>query len=270
MKRIGIHSVPRSGSTWVGSIFDSHPNVNYKMQPLFSYAFKSALNEYSTKQEIDSFFKSLFLKQDDFLDQIIPKKKGLIPKFKKGISEILVYKEVRYHHILENLLERDTEIKIVGIVRNPLSVIASWIKAPREFREDLGWEIDNEWLEAPTKNLNRKEEYNGYRKWVEVSKLFLLLKEKFPKRFYLLNYDDLLVDTKKEVKDLFRFCGMSYSDQTEKFIVDSTNKNDSDAYSVFKKKSSDNKWKSILPSHISDSIKSDRDFKKLNSIFNWL
>ena len=270
MKRIAIHSVPRSGSTWIGSIFDSHPNVTYKMQPLFSYAFKSALNEYSTKQEIDSFFTSLFLKQDDFLDQISPKKQGLIPKFKKEKSEILVYKEVRYHYILENLLEKDSEIKIVGIIRNPLGVIASWMQAPREFREDLGWVIDNEWLEAPSKNLNRKEEYNGYRKWVEVSKLFLFLKEKYPKRFYLLNYDDLLNDTKKEVKDLFKFCGMSYSDQTEKFIVDSTNKNNPDAYSVFKKKSSDDQWKSILPSDIIDSIKSDDDFKKINSIFNWL
>ena len=204
------------------------------------------------------------------MDQIKPKEKGLIPKFKKEISEILVYKEVRYHYILENLLEKDTEIKVVGIIRNPLSVITSWMQAPREFRVDLGWEIEKEWIEAPSKNLNRKEEYNGYRMWVEVSKLFLFLKEKYPKRFYLLNYDTLIVETEKQVKDLFQFCDISYTDQTEKFIIDSTNKNDSDAYSVFKKKSSDNKWKSVLPSSIKDSIKSDYDFKKLNSIFNWI
>ena len=32
MKRIAIHSVPRSGSTWLGSIIDAHPvlfiNIN--------------------------------------------------------------------------------------------------------------------------------------------------------------------------------------------------------------------------------------------------
>lgn len=40
MHKIAIHSVPRSGSTWLGEILNSSANVKYCFQPLFSYKFK--------------------------------------------------------------------------------------------------------------------------------------------------------------------------------------------------------------------------------------
>ena len=45
MKRIAIHSVPRSGSSWLGQILNSSLKVCFRFQPLFSYAFKDYLNE---------------------------------------------------------------------------------------------------------------------------------------------------------------------------------------------------------------------------------
>ena len=50
--KVAIHGVPRSGTTWLGSIFDSSPNVIYRNQPLFSYAFKSYLSEHSLVQHL--------------------------------------------------------------------------------------------------------------------------------------------------------------------------------------------------------------------------
>ena len=44
MKRIGLHGVPRSGTSWLGNIFNSSPDLTYKHQPLYSYAFKNYLN----------------------------------------------------------------------------------------------------------------------------------------------------------------------------------------------------------------------------------
>ena len=52
MKLIAIHSMPRSGSTWLGSIIDSHPHICYKHQPLFSYCLKGYLDETSDYEKI--------------------------------------------------------------------------------------------------------------------------------------------------------------------------------------------------------------------------
>lgn len=59
MKRVAIHSAPRSGSTWMGSIFDSNESVAYRLQPLFSYTHKSQLNSSSVKTDIDKFFEDI-------------------------------------------------------------------------------------------------------------------------------------------------------------------------------------------------------------------
>ena len=77
MNKIAIHSVPRSGSTWLGSIFDSCPNVKYALQPLFSYAYKDYLSLNSTSEDIQSFFEELKVSDDDFINQIEAKNKGL-------------------------------------------------------------------------------------------------------------------------------------------------------------------------------------------------
>lgn len=80
---LAIHSVPRSGSSWLGSIINSSPSVTYKYQPLFSYAFKGALNENSSETEINTFFKNISICNDNFLNQNINIEKGYHPKFKK-------------------------------------------------------------------------------------------------------------------------------------------------------------------------------------------
>lgn len=270
MKKIAIHSAPRSGSTWLGSIFDSHPLVVYKMQPLFSYAFKDRLSAESSKIEIENFFMELQVSQDDFLDQKEGKEKGIIPSFSKGKEEAVVYKEVRYHHILRNLLEKDREVKVVGLIRNPFSIIRSWLKAPKEFKKELGWKVEEEWRFAPKKNLNKQEEFNGYEKWKEVAFLFLALREAHPSRFYLLQYEDLIDSTFSEVEKLLKFCDLKMDDQTAAFITASSQKNDSDAYSVYKKKKKDEEWKNDLPGYIVDEIKNDPKFLQLNQIFKWI
>jgi hypothetical protein len=270
MKRIAIHSAPRSGSTWLGSIFDSHPNVAYRFQPLFSYGHKSQLNEESTKNDIDRFFNDILQTTDDFVLQKEAIEKKIVPHFRKDSPTHLVYKEVRYHNIIENLLEKDNEIKIIGLIRNPLAVINSWLRAPKEFKKELGWKESEEWRYAPKKNLNKSEEFNGFEKWKEVSHLFLNLNKKFPERFKLINYDELIINTQKTAEELFKFCNLNLSPQTIQFISTSKTSDNKDAYSVYKTKTSDTGWKKTLPEYISKEILNDTDFKRLNKIFNWI
>lgn len=255
MKRVAIHSVPRSGSSWLGQIFNSVPSVIFRYQPLFSYAFKNALDKDSTKNDIIEFFKSIAESEDEFLLQSHLIESGAYPKFEKQTYfSHIVYKEVRYHHLLPNLLANDDELIIIGLVRNPKAVISSWLNAPREFRADLGWNIEKEWLDAPQKNQGKPEEYFGFNKWLECQQLFDVLERKYPDRFKIIYYEDLLKDTIASIKEIFNFCNIEWASQTEQFINLSKSRNDDQVYSVYRQKSSDNHWKSQLPSFIDFEI----------------
>jgi len=254
-KRIAIHGVPRSGTTWLGSIFDSHERVLFRHQPLFSYAYKGALHGSSSASDVSSFFRALADSEDDFVTQRDAKTKGLVPNFKKieGGMVAVAYKEARYHHIIENLLKVDSEIKVVGIVRNPKSVICSWFNAPREF--DSTWSKEQEWYGASKKNGGRDEEFYGFKKWLEVYELFTYLSLEYPNRFKVVNYTDLLSDPITEVKEIFHFCGLDYGQQTDRFLSGSDGIDRSDEpYSVFRTAQVDDKWVRDLPSSIVSKI----------------
>lgn len=257
MKRIAIHSAPRSGSTWLGAIFDSHPEVAYRFQPLFSYEFKGRLNENSSKLEVLNFFNEIGSSEDEFINQIKGKKEGVIPNFLKEKPTHIVYKEVRYHHILKNMLESDNDLKIVGMIRNPLSVLNSWFRAPKEFRADLAWDIQKEWRFAQLKNIDKIEEFNGYEKWKEVTLLFETLERDYKNQFIIVSYENLVENTLEEVGRLFNFTGLELKDQTREFITNEGNRNDSNAYSVFKNKQSPVLKQYSLPENIVAEIEND-------------
>ena len=104
-----------------------------------------------------------------------------------------------------------------------------------------------EWYHASKKNQNKVEEFNGFDKWKEVTLLFEKLQQEYPKRFYLLRYDNLLTETEKEVKKMFSFCDLEYTNETKEFIRNSSQTDLSDdAYSVFRKDQMDDKWKNKL------------------------
>lgn len=255
MERIAIHSVPRSGSTWLGSIFDSHPNVAYRYQPLFSYGHKGKLNPSSTKAEIVNFYQDILRTTDDFVLQKEAISMARVPSFLKDSCTHIAYKEVRYHNILENMLSQDGGLKIIGLVRNPLAVINSWLKAPKEFRSDLGWRIQDEWRFAQKKNQNKPEEFNGFEKWIEATLLFERLKNLYPNQFFLVRYLDLLTQTENAVKEIFAFCGLHFAQQTADFLKLAKQQKNEDAYSVFRSKKTDKRWEKELPQEIIDKIR---------------
>lgn len=258
MNKVAIHSVPRSGSSWLGQIFNSSPAVKFRFQPLFSYAFKDYLNENSSLNDINNFFSLIEKSTDSFLLQKDKIEQGIYPEFKKNkkISHC-IYKEVRYHHILENMLSIDPDVIVIGLVRSPYAVINSFLESPREFRKDYGWDELEEWRYANSKNQKKIEEFYGYEKWKEVVFLFKKLKECYPWRFYLLNYDELLNHTYEEVEKVFKFSNLDMTEQTLNFILQSKNSNFNDAYSVYKTKKTDMNWKNNLNSAIIDCISKD-------------
>jgi sulfotransferase family protein len=264
LNKVALHGVPRSGTSWLGAIIDSSKEVIYRNQPLFSYAFKSFLDENATNEKIDAFFNEISKSQDDFLIQKEGKQKQLIPSFAKKTPTHIVYKEARYHHIIENMMKKDDSVMVLGIVRNPKSVIASWIEAPKEFDKER-WNIFEEWKNAPSKNNNSKEEFYGYQKWKEVTELFLHLKNKYPDRFYLIDYSKILRNTEEEVKCIFEFLKLDFGTQTLDFLKSGQKKDlSNEPYSVYRIKQSDDKWKKTLPQEIIQEIDKDLTGTKLD------
>lgn len=250
-KYIALHSVPRSGSSWLGEIINSSPNIKYAFQPLFSYAFKGQLTNTSSVSEIETFYDQLKRNNDEFVCQTAARASSTKPTFAKANITHIAYKEVRYHYVLANLLQQIPEQKVIGLVRHPLAVLSSWKAAPREFRTDLGWSFEQEWREAKLKNQDKPEEYFGFNKWKEVALLYKALEAQFPDQFKLVHYSNLLADTMLESKSIFEFLDLEFSQQSSDFICSANSNEVADTYSVFRNKSpTDN----IEPENLSEEI----------------
>ncbi|GGF22687.1 hypothetical protein GCM10010954_21890 [Halobacillus andaensis] len=251
---ISIHGAPRSGTSWLGQLFDSSPETVYKFQPLFSYKFKNRVLPHSTKGEIDQFFKELYVTKDVFLDQADKKKTGFYPSFKSKDynPHSLVMKMVRYHYMIPSFLKHFENTKVVGIVRNPAAVMNSWRKAPREFLPE--WDFEEQWYFGESKNLFRPEEWYGFNKWKELTNLFLYMESKYPKKFKVVRYENLVRDTNNVIDDLFEFASLTKNSQTNDFIGKSKSLHHEDVYSVFKGKKDIQEWERELPDNIINRI----------------
>lgn len=253
---VSIHGVPRSGTSWLGQIFDSNSEVAYRYQPLFSYRFKNRLNLHSTSEDIDRFLYELYeVSDDEFILDF--NRRGAIREFwtnivKSDKPNFLVMKMVRYHHLIRLFIENIEDVKIIGIVRHPCGVINSWLQAPKEFRRE--WSIQEEWRYAPKKNAGRVEEFNGFEKWKEVAQLFMKFEQEYPYNFCITQYEHLIHDTEKEIMRLFNFVGLEIQQQTLDFLRISHSNHDTDPYSIIKNPNSYRRWETELDISISNRV----------------
>lgn len=255
---VALYGVPRSGTSWLGEIINSCPNTIYKFLPLFSYRFKNRIKVENTKPDLEQFFIELYEEKDDiFLNQTEQRNSGKFPVFEKDIDNlsILAYKECRYLYTIPILLREDTDIKVIGIVRNPVDVLESWLNSPRGYKKE--WNIYDEWNLAARKNEYKPENYFGYYKWKECLKMFADMRELYPKQFIVVRYEDLVSNPIKETKHLFCFSGIPYTTQTEQFIIDSKSKTNNDVYSVYRKRGFQSERKMYLPEDIKEEIRRD-------------
>jgi len=228
---VGIHGAPRSGTSWLGQLFNSHEQVAYRFQPFFSHAFRGRLTTHSGPDDMYRFFGDLLETHDAFVTQSGDARLAHeMPSFAKAPATHLAYKEVRFHDLMEPILATLPQARLIGIVRDPLQVLQSWVGAPREFRHD--WSILSEWKAAPGKNAGLQENWYGFDRWKALARLFLDLEKRYPERFMIVRYGDLVRNTFDWMERLFSFAGLSSSPQTTQFIRDSTSRDDGDPYGV--------------------------------------
>ena len=255
MRKIAIFGVPRSGTSWISQIFNSHPDVVLRFQPLFSFEHKGRLTDHSTREEINRFFDEIMHSQDPFALMNSDMHRSY-PVFNKSQEPThIVFKETRYLHVIETMLEQCSDIKVIGIVRNPLATLASWIRAPKEFNPE--WDVHQEWRAAPSKNQGKPEEFYGFDKWKNMAENFLRFDKIYPNQFKIVRYDQLNASPMQTTAEIFKFCGLGMHPQVMGFITKSQSLHDKDPYSVFRSNASDDRWYDILPVNIVQEIKSE-------------
>ena len=261
---IAIAGVPRSGTSWLGQIVESSPDVAYRYQPLFSYAFKDAVNEDSSKAEYEKFFAGIYQSSDGFLLQTDMREAHQYPRFQKLESPSrLAFKEVRYLYLLPKMLYHFANLKLLGIVRHPCGVMNSWLQNPKEFPP--GSDRATEWRFGACKNQGRPENFFGYYKWKEAAHLFLDLAEKHPERVLIVKYEALVDDPPGVTASLFEFLDLRWSEQTRAFLAQSNAIHEENAYAVFKNRAVKARWRTELDPAIVQEIHDDLAGTRLQS-----
>jgi hypothetical protein len=139
------------------------------------------------------------------------------------------------------------------LIRNPLAVLSSWFAAPKEFKPE--WSKSTEWFLATSKNCNRSEEFYGFKRWVDASRIFHALRDQYPSRVMIVRYSDLLSETNVTINELLDFAALQRDEQTDRFISESRSTDVADTYSVFRTKPSDEHWKDTLDHDIVSEVK---------------
>ena len=251
-KVIALIGMPRSGSSWLGQIFDSSPNVAYRLEPVFSYAFKDAVDENSSKEDYIEFFKGIYRSSDDFLLQTDKRKSGIYPTFSKcDRPEFLAFKTTRFHNLIRDMLKYFDNLKMISIVRHPCGAINSWLNTPGEFPSSADPMI--EWRTGSCRK-TAKEEFWGFNDWKKVTLFHMQLEDEYPGQFKIVRFDNLVENTKELTGELFEFTGLELEEQTLEFISKSQSRHDEDSYSVYKSKKVVESWKKSLPLHIQKEI----------------
>lgn len=247
-----ICGMPRSGTSWLGQVFDSSPEVAYRMEPLFSYSFKNIINITSSAEEIENFLDGVYRTNDEFIHQKENRYKGIYPEFNKNEKAgILVFKTTRHHELLRKYIEAVDNLQIVSIVRHPCAVINSWIHSYNEF-EKKGCSIAKDWKTGACRK-GEVGEYWGFNDWLSVTNGHVELSNEYS-NFNILKYTDLVQTPEDTVKILFRNLSIQYVEQTAGFLEVCHSTHNDNPYSVFKSKSVETKWKAELDVRIQQEI----------------
>jgi hypothetical protein len=253
---VTIAGVARSGTSWLGEILNSSPDVAYRFQPLFSYAFKDRVDINSTREEYEAFLRELYASKDPFLLQIDKRKSGVLPTFSKNDSpRVLVMKTARYHYLHIRFLNYFPNLKLLAIVRNPCAVIASWMSNPKEF--PVGSDPWSEWRSGACKNQCKEENFFGFYKWRESTNIFIDLQAMFPDRVRVVRYEDLVENPVTISEALFQFVGLPFGDQTKRFLDESRNRHSDSPYAVYKKNNVKDNWRGKLDPRIVKDIEQE-------------
>jgi hypothetical protein len=197
---IFIVSQPRAGSTYLQNLLSNNSQANTCSEPWILLNFVNQLNPKLTKTDYDNkltadAFKD-YLQKHKELDYPKAQKEFILNLYKPMLNgyQFVIDKTPRYWEILEELVVLFPKSKIIILKRNPLDVAKSIIKTwdIKTLEKLAYYKRDLLWAPHRLKNFNDKHKNNP--------------------NVYSLRYEDLIADTAVEVKKLYNWCGITYSE----------------------------------------------------------
>lgn len=261
---IFLSGMPRSGTSWTSQIFDSSPEVRFRLSPLFSYELKNRLDKSSSREEWEEVFAAAYRSQNEFMNQSYRREAGEYPTFEDKLPDpsTLVIKDTRFHDLTESMLEHFPKLKLVAIVRHPCGAVHSWLTTPSEFPE--GADPLENWRSGACRKPGFGE-FWGFDDWKFVARLFLRLQTERPGQIRIVRYEDIVADSVRVVRDLFDWCGLGWANQTKNFLIQSQTRHHEHEHAVFKSPSVAHRWKAELDTTIRDAIFADLEGSDLET-----
>jgi len=188
-KRGIVFGVPRSGTSWLGALLGAHARIRYRFQPIDSYSFEPRLEPTSTPGEIVEFFRALEKTKDPYVTGLTMG--GTRQRNKEGSppADWTIFKEVHDFLAISNATTADSDTRLIGIVRNPLSVLQSWASTPGEWLNS--WDISQEWWQAKKKNMEYPGNHFGLAEWIRTTHGLIDLERRFSDRVRVVRYEEL-------------------------------------------------------------------------------
>jgi hypothetical protein len=248
-----VAGMPRSGTTWLGQIFDSHPEVAYRVCPLFCHSLKNALDLDSPRSAWQHVLQKAFLEPTEYMLEIRGRLAGDLPPFslKTRPPRRLVLKFDHHQNLVGRALELFDDLRVVGIVRDPCAAIDSWLRAPKEFPQEA--DPLQHWRDGRIKKRWPGDHF-GFDDWKRLAAEFLALQQRYPGRMELMWYDQFVRAGPAAAEALLARCGLGPHPAPRAFVEDSHSRHSDATYSVFKRPGVVGAWRKRLPSAIREAI----------------
>ena len=300
-----VMGLPRSGTTWLGKIFDSHPATYYAHEPDSARPMRD-IPLLIDLQELDGLKERLVSVVEALRDLRTIRVVGKLPLFPKSFTSALpfwwrsqamffykslsrafgdltlprhvcgdadrasawVWKSIESTGRLGAIARAFPRSKVVFIVRHPCAVAASLFKGQQSMKfsagpasEDYGFfALLSETAVARSRGLTL-DRFHAMSPVERVAWRWALLNEKtladvsgLP-NCTVLRYEDLCERPAEVSRAMFDFAGLPWDQQTERFVLSSTTRDDHSYYGVFKDpRQSANKWKEELTRDVTAQI----------------
>ncbi|MCQ9206660.1 MAG: sulfotransferase [Omnitrophica bacterium] len=257
-KIMGIFGSGRSGTSWLGSIVSSHPEVVYRFEPFHGLRnnekIKYFLNLFKSGKFEAKYLKELYLtllpanpwfeeppffqkryatrsKKGKIFFYYLAKKITLLSKFYEWNFSpldfpILAFKEAHMEVILEQLVTK-TNIPIVYILRHPCAVVQSYNVGHKKGIMPAGREIILEDL-LQQQNPSLAKKFEGKIKQMSLTEKTALLWYMDTERAFhaitnrqnvkIIIYENLCREPQKVVNEVFQHFGLNFPNQTISFL----------------------------------------------------
>lgn len=213
-----ILGVPRSGTSWLNEILNSHPEIRSLYQPLHSYTFPLGHQELESDSRLEGLFSSLLSSDDPFINMKIGSGKSDYNFTAEPNLRAIGFKETHFLQEILNAVERVDFFRAICIVRDPRETLRSWLNHPREFTEHEKFE--EVWKSGGVRN-TREGNYFGFDAWLNFLNMALKLRDTDPSKICFVSYHNLKKNGEVEIRKVLEFLNTNWAPEVGEYLYSS-------------------------------------------------